>query len=278
MEYLLRLLDLDPNGLPVREHFLTELIKLVKETRRQAVQAKETQGARSMYYPSAYADDRMDTYKASILLITHVGAMLANLAKKSDACRAVFKRLKYSWLVQAMEVSSFEPHTGGNEACAVRQVERGREVRDLHRTAIALGQLPRPSVLPCFTLAYYVEDAGSVEVNGLYRFDGFFPPGASDTVDTVTPRFARVDQATGKRFTIYRCSATESQLWYISELSDKPGTTSDIDYYQSKDTGSGLPSGKWMACGQGQKPAPKQLIPQRSTPNPEDDLLQYFVS
>jgi hypothetical protein len=198
------------------------------------------------------------------------------VALRSDACRSVLKQIKWSWLVSASESNSYESFLGGNEHCATRNIIRGHEVRKLSRAAAALGQLPRPVAPPCFTLNYYVEDAGSVEVNGLYRFDGFFPAGASETVDTVTPKFARVDRITGKRFSIFRCSATDSQLWYISELSDKPGTTNDVDYYQAKDTGSGLPDGRWVACGQGLKPAPKHLIPQRTIPNPEDDLLEFF--
>jgi len=114
-------------------------------------------------------------------------------------------------------------------------------------------------------------------VNGVYRFDGFFDAGVSETVDTVTPKFARVDPTTGKRFTIFKCSATESQLWYISEISDKPGTISDIDYYQAKDTGSGLPEGRWITCGSGVKPAPKHITINRTTPLPHDELLEFFV-
>jgi len=276
LEYLFLALDLDPNAKAVREQHINYLVRLVKETKRQASERKEAQASRTAYYTSAYADERQETHRASVLLITYVAELLTSLALKSDACRSVLKQLKWSWMVQAGEINSFESSLGGNESCATRNIERGRAVRRMLRAANALGQLPRPIVPPCLSLSYYVEDAGTSEANGLYRFDGFFPPGASETVDTVTPKFVRVDPTTGKRLTIFRCSASETQLWYISEVSDKPGTTSDIDYYQSKDTGTGLPDGRWTTCGQGTKPAPKHLTPHRAIPNPDDDLLEYF--
>ena len=278
LEYLYKSLELDPNARPLREKNLSQLIKLVRETKRIATEKKEAARSTSSYYASSsYVDERMDTQRAAALLITHVLELIASLAIKSDACRSVLKQIKWNWIVQAGEVNSYEGVLGGNEQCATRDVDRGRGVREMIRAAIGLGQLPRPIVYPCFTLSYYVEDAGTPEVNGMYRFDGFFPPGASETVDTVSPKFARVDASTGKRFSLFKCSATDSQLWYISELSDKPGTTSDTDYYQSKDSGSGLPDGRWVTCGQGTKPAPKHLIPSRVIPNPEDDLLEFFV-
>jgi len=279
LESLFVSMDLDQNAIRIREHYLTELIKLVKETKRISSQRREVQNSRVPYYATtSYVDDRMDNQRAAVILISYVAEMIASIATKSDACRCYLKQLKWSWLVQASDVNSFESYMGGNEQCSVREVEHGREVRNLLMAATALGQLPRPTLTPSLTLSFHVDEAGSQEANGLYRFDGFFPPGASETVDTVTPKFARIDPGTRKRFTIFRCSATDSQLWYISELSDKPGTTSDVDYYQSKDSGSGLPDGRWVTCSQGIKPAPKHLIPHRVIPNPEDDLLQYYES
>jgi hypothetical protein len=277
-KHLMISLNYDPNARLLREQYLVQLTKLVKEGKRLAAERKEGQLATTRtYYPSTYADERVDHHRAAVFLVMHSADLINYLALHSDACRSVLKQLKWNWLVQAVDVNSFESFLGGNEFCGVREMTRGKTVRTTLRTAISLGQLPRPLPQPCFTLAFHVEDAGSVEVNGLYRFDGFFPPGASDNVDTVTPKFARVDPATGKRFTIFRCSATESQLWYISELSDKPGTINDIDYYQAKDTGSGIPEGRWITCGLGVKPSPKHLVSQRAIPNPEDDLLEYFA-
>lgn len=282
-------LDRDPNATVMRENQLTHMIKLVKEARKVAAEKKEAQLSSAVasqsssrpgtYYQSSYIDDqRMDQFRAAVYLVVHCAEVINYLAERSDACRSVLKRLKWSWLIVGADQYTFEGFMGGNEACGVREMTRGRMVRACLKSSIALGQLPRPVLQPCYSLSYHVEDAGTPEVNGLYRFDGFFPPGASDTVDTVTPKFARVDPVSGKRFTIFRCSATESQQWYISELSDKPGTTSDVDYYYLKDTtGQGLPEGRWNTCASGTKPAPKHLVPIKATPNPEDDLLEYFL-
>ena len=298
---LLASLDLDPNARVLRETQLTQLIKLLKEARKTAAERRETiQSARSNALSSAASasstatsyyhqqqqqqhygeDQRMgEQYRAAVLLVIHGAEVLSYLSARSDACRAVLKQLKWAWMATGADQLAFESFLGGNEMCGVRELGRGRLVRDALRSAVALGQLPRPGGLPAITLAYSVEDAGTPEVNGLYRFDGFFAPQASATVDTVTPKFARVDPVTGKRFTLFRCASTgESLQWYISEVSDKPGTSSDVDYYSLKDvTNSGLPEGRWGVCGVGAKPPPKQLIPIRGPPNPVDDLLEYHA-
>ena len=122
-----------------------------------------------------------------------------------------------------------------------------------------------------------LEGAGSAEVNGLYRFDGYFPK--TDLLDPTAPKWARVDAATGKRLTIFRCLIqNNSAAWYVSEVSDKPGTPSDKDYYviHQHQSPTMRPSGRFTLSDWGEKACPMRPDVVESVLNPADDVLEFY--
>jgi len=129
---------------------------------------------------------------------------------------------------------------------------------------------------------FEVIEGGSPECNGIFKFDGFFERGASEQVDTITPKFTKLCD-NGLKLTMYQCKIQGNQYtWYISKLSNKPGTSNDIDYYCSHQEsrygivpiqqalGTSIPAEfNWASCKEGKRPAPRlvRLIHSQFKPN-----------
>ena len=156
-----------------------------------------------------------------------------------------------------IEVFSYERELKGNPDVFTRTVAKGRTARRLQR--ICLGAIDYWNNMK--NVRVIVKGAGTEDVNGVYEFDGYFEAGASEQVDTVTPKWCKC--VSGKRLTLYRCRVKDRNFtWYISILSEKPGTNRDIDFYSSQKTQPATmpPVGGWNMCKKAEKPPPKIQI------------------
>ncbi|KAH9255145.1 hypothetical protein BASA81_006904 [Batrachochytrium salamandrivorans] len=249
-----------------REKYINDLIKLAKQAKLHASERQQGLGS------SSSSQERRDTHRVAVILLFYLMDLFNHLALSSDAYRSLLKSsaLKFASLVCAIDATSFESFLKGHEQCGLRDSFYGRIVRTSATVSIALRHLPRPMLQSAFTLSFTVEDAGSVLCNGTYHFDGFFPSRFAGFVDPTTPKFCHVDQATGKRLVMFRCTLRDNQqTWYISELCNVPGSSDDADYYQTRDL-FGMPDhSRWILCTLGQKPAPKHVVEHRHTPDPD---------
>ena len=184
--------------------------------------------------------------------------------------------MKWAWLVGTAEETSFDEAVGSCPGVYLRDPDVYCVLQSLTRASIDCSPMARPQPRPCVTVGYLLEGAGSKVVNGRYRFDGFFPK--TESVEHF-PKFARVDPETGRRLSIYRCLIQNNvPAWYVSEVSDKPGTLADKDYYalHMKDVPLPMPEGKFAVTGMGEKPPPLKPTRLESLLDPADNLMEFF--
>jgi hypothetical protein len=240
---------------------------------------KDPPATTGYYHPTAYQEhERKEALQTATKVAHAIADLFAHLHATSDCARAALRAARWAWLVGFVEESSMDELMGGCAEVGVRDRAVGRSVRALARALVESGFSPRPALMPCFTTSFVLEGAGTAFVNGQYRFDGFLP--LSESVDAKVPKFVHVDDATGKRLTMFRCFIQNNMAaWYVSEVSDKPGTPGDVDYYviHQKDAPTVLPEGRFVPTGEGDKPPPTRPALQRVPLDPEDDVLRYYL-
>eukprot|EP00511_Aplanochytrium_stocchinoi_P005056 CAMPEP_0204823222 /NCGR_PEP_ID=MMETSP1346-20131115/1308_1 /ASSEMBLY_ACC=CAM_ASM_000771 /TAXON_ID=215587 /ORGANISM="Aplanochytrium stocchinoi, Strain GSBS06" /LENGTH=671 /DNA_ID=CAMNT_0051949777 /DNA_START=112 /DNA_END=2127 /DNA_ORIENTATION=- len=214
--------------------------------------------------------------------VYHIAKLFGQLVNRHELVRGLLWKHNehWAWLPEWIDQHTYDADLHGNPDVFTRSVAKGKTARLIadayyacHCDVRVQSQLGLQSVL---CVKVIIEGAGSVSVNGTYEFDGYFEPGASDQVDTVTPKWCKVTD--GVRFTLYRCRVKDRNFtWYISNLSNKPGTNRDVDYYSSqKNQPNPMPPlVGWTVCKKALKPAPRiQIV--RNRMNPTDDPLKFM--
>ncbi|GBG30736.1 Ubiquitin carboxyl-terminal hydrolase 24 [Hondaea fermentalgiana] len=254
---------------------LTQMIQLQKEVKSLASRQEANRtGARypqSIYYDS----ETEDMYHVNVYAVYRLAKTLGQLYVVNAGVREVmneFQQHWVDWVPKWLDSHSYKRALGGNMDVWTRSVAKGRTVRLLMRAAAMAHPKFRYKMLPPEKVTIIVKGAGTPECNGEYIFDGYFRPNESNQIDSVTPKFVKFVR--GRPYNLYRCQVKDKQYtWYISELSAKPGTNSDTDYYSSHqgNPSSMPPEGGWTPCGQGAKPAPSHVRILREAFDPEDD-------
>lgn len=193
-------------------------------------------------------------------MIYYTCKVFGNLYDKHELVRQLLCKHRdphWAWMADWIETFTYERELKGNPEVYTRTVAKGRTARKLQRASL----LAIDYWNSMQNVRVIVKGAGTEEVNGVYEFDGYFEPGASEQVDTVTPKWCKC--AHGKRLTLYRCRVKDRNFtWYISILSEKPGTNRDTDFYSSQKTQPATmpPIVGWSMCKKAEKPPPKIQI------------------
>lgn len=239
---------------------LNQVILLSKEAKTLAAR-QEQQRAGGRYPQNMYYDpETEEMYQINVYAAYSLAKMLGQLFHVNSGVRSWM--VEYSphwvpWLPNWLDTHSYDRCLGGNLDVFTRTIAKGRTVRLLARAAA----MANPDI--CFRpivpqkVSILVKGAATPECNGSFSFDGYFKPNESNQIDSVTPKFVKFVES--RPYNLYRCQVKDKQYtWYISELSAKPGTNSDTDYYSSHHGNPSTmpPESGWVACGQGAKPAP----------------------
>jgi len=231
---------------------------------------KEAKARRDYHRPSRYAqnlyadnkgDEMCEVYIYTIYAIAKILGMTFESCEMVRFWLTEYKE-HWKWLPNWLDEHSYEPYLGGNPDVFTRSSTKGRVVRQITRAVRSIHpSLQIKLIEPC-KVTVEVSGAGTDFCNGIYKFDGYFMYGESQQIDTVTPKFVKT-MPDGRPLNLYRCLIKDKNYtWYISELSSKPGTNNDTDYYSSI---AGNPSrmppiDNWTGCSHGKKPAPQLKI------------------
>jgi len=225
------------------------------------------------YSLQLYADnDGDDMMELLTYIIYGLTKALAQMFRQCEGVRfwmVEHKKHWLPWLAEWMDERSYDICLGGNPDVYFRR--KGKAVRMVAAMTRSVNPEQSLRFVQPIHVSVEVAGAGLDDCNGTYLFDGFFLQGESQQVDTVTPKFVKVEN--GRRITLYRCLIKDKQYtWYMSELSSKPGTSSDTDFYNSpRDNPSSMPpEGGWSTCSNGVKPAPQFVRIIRRQFLPED--------
>jgi len=224
------------------------------------------------------------------LFVYYTAKVIGSVYSQSDSCRTFLKQNLNRWksFSEWLDQSSYliAPMFKGNSNVYTRSVAKGRVVRAVYAAMLNAKGSEKIKVkfIEPQCSKFEVIDAGSQECNGFYSFDGFFEKGISEQVDTIIPKFVK-NCENGLKLTIYQCKIKGGSFsWYISRLSNKPGTVNDVDYYCSHQDshahhgqlilaqlkGIAKPNeNNWGTCKEGKKnpPKPVRLIHTRHQPN-----------
>ncbi len=240
-----------------------------------------------------YALEERYRYRQILTVFVYYTAKLFSVVYSfSDSCRTQLKLIVKQWqglpewLDQAMYQIS--PIFKGNSNVYTRAAANGRVIRMLYSALLSAkgSDVTKVKFIEPLCAKFEVADTGTPECNGSYVFDGFFEKGVSEQVDTVTPKFMKVCD-NGLKLNIYQCKIKGgTYTWYLSRLSNKPGTVNDIDYYCSHQDAQTLHYGQlavaqmrgvslpgennWTTCKEGKKNAPKSIHLQHNKYAPSD--------
>jgi len=212
---------------------------------------------------NVYGDtDSEEMYSLTLYIIYAVGKMLGLLFERSSNVRMCMRMQKYKdwveWLPSFMDKMSYDICLGGHPKMLTRTIAKGRAVRSIARAAEITNPRIHVELIKPMRTSVVVSNAGMEVCNGRYEFDGYFKEGESLQIDTHTPKFVKL-LPDGRPLHLYRCVIKDKQYtWYISVLSEKPGTNNDTDYYNSsKESSGGMPPiTNWNACSKVPKPGP----------------------